>query len=232
MYTVYKITNLINERYYIGVHKTDDPNDLYMGSGPAIKSAIQKYGVENFTKDILYTFDDSESAYQMEHDLLESCLQDAQCYNMNSGGKGGWDYVNSLNLPNSMKDPEVVQRNLESRRSNGNWFTESKRQASLANLSKAVEYNTGRKRPEHSALMKEKSSLNEMWKDKDGMRDKLSSEFTVVDPEGNVYNTNRLQEFCEDRNLTYVSVWNTSRTGKPVKKGKAKGWMCKLKENV
>ena len=42
VYTVYKIVNLTNEKYYIGVHKTSDPNDSYYGSGVAIKKAIKK----------------------------------------------------------------------------------------------------------------------------------------------------------------------------------------------
>lgn len=31
-YTIYKITNKINGNFYIGKHKTNDPNDSYMGS--------------------------------------------------------------------------------------------------------------------------------------------------------------------------------------------------------
>lgn len=41
MFTVYKITNSVNSKYYIGVHETDDACDDYMGSGPAIKNAIK-----------------------------------------------------------------------------------------------------------------------------------------------------------------------------------------------
>lgn len=69
MYTVYKITNKLNEKYYIGVHKTDNPYDNYMGSGKAIKNAIEKYGVENFTKEILLVTQTKEEAYSLEKDL-------------------------------------------------------------------------------------------------------------------------------------------------------------------
>ena len=61
IYTVYKITNTINNRYYIGVHKTTNPNDSYYGSGLVIKEAIKKYGKENFIKEILFTFENKPS---------------------------------------------------------------------------------------------------------------------------------------------------------------------------
>jgi group I intron endonuclease len=45
---IYKTTNLINGKFYIGQHK-GDWDYSYFGSGKLIKRAIKKYGVENFT---------------------------------------------------------------------------------------------------------------------------------------------------------------------------------------
>ena len=50
---VYKIINLINGKYYYGIHSTENIFDGYMGSGKTIVNAIKKYGVENFTKEII-----------------------------------------------------------------------------------------------------------------------------------------------------------------------------------
>lgn len=53
-YTIYQITNLVNNKIYVGCHKTNDINDEYMGSGKYLIAAQQKYGMENFKKEILY----------------------------------------------------------------------------------------------------------------------------------------------------------------------------------
>ena len=70
-YFVYKITNLINGKYYIGVHK-GTKYDGYLGSGKLIKKAISKYGVENFNKEILFEFNTKDEAYSKEKELVVS----------------------------------------------------------------------------------------------------------------------------------------------------------------
>lgn len=45
---IYKITNELNGKIYIGQHKACHFEDRYWGSGKLIKYAIKKYGVENF----------------------------------------------------------------------------------------------------------------------------------------------------------------------------------------
>lgn len=48
---IYKITNNINGKIYVGMNSTS--NDNYMGSGSILNTAKKKYGLENFTKEIL-----------------------------------------------------------------------------------------------------------------------------------------------------------------------------------
>ena len=49
-YTIYQITNTINDKIYVGKHMTLDLHDGYMGSGTLIKRAIEKYGIDFFKK--------------------------------------------------------------------------------------------------------------------------------------------------------------------------------------
>ena len=89
IYIVYKITNIINNKIYIGKHSTINLNDSYMGSGDAIKLAIKKYGRDNFTKEILFEYDNERDAYSKEHDLVDlNFIKRLDTYNKIEGGNG------------------------------------------------------------------------------------------------------------------------------------------------
>ena len=87
-YIIYKITNQVNGKYYIGRHATNNVNDSYMGSGIGIKNAIAKYGVENFTKEIIATADSTDALWDLEKEIVnEDVVKDPMSYNMSYGGK-------------------------------------------------------------------------------------------------------------------------------------------------
>lgn len=101
-FIVYCTTNLINNKIYIGVHETKDPNvfDNYIGNGIYInqpstyqysktkfQNAVKKYGVSNFRRTTLAVFDNSEDAYDLEALIVnEEFLTRTDVYNMILGG--------------------------------------------------------------------------------------------------------------------------------------------------
>lgn len=96
-YTVYKITNKINGKIYIGKHQTNNLNDNYQGSGILLKHAYKKYGDENFTKEILFVFETEDLMNQKEAELVtEQFCSNNKTYNLCPGGAGGFGYINNL----------------------------------------------------------------------------------------------------------------------------------------
>lgn len=104
-FTVYKINNLINGKYYVGVHRTEDPNDSYFGSGELIKKAVKKYGKENFEKEILFLCESEEDAYRIEAEIVNAeMVASHMCYNKHVGGFGkGIEVANAKGINNKGK---------------------------------------------------------------------------------------------------------------------------------
>ena len=90
-YIIYKVTNLVNNKYYIGKHQTTNLDDGYMGSGKLLKSAIKKYGIENFKKEILCMCSSEQEMNDKERELV---VLNENTYNLCPGGQGGFGYIN------------------------------------------------------------------------------------------------------------------------------------------
>jgi len=105
-FTVYKTTNLINEKFYIGFHKTSNPHDDYLGSGKLLKRSIEKYGPENFKKEVLFIFETSDEAYAKEKELVAKHLGEHLCMNLTEGGFGSFYAINTSGI---LQSPEWVE---------------------------------------------------------------------------------------------------------------------------
>lgn len=91
MIIIYKTTCLINNKIYIGQHKIRYSSTLdpwYLGSGKAFQTALKKYGVENFKREILATCSSQKQANIFERKAI---LELKPEYNIAEGGYGsGW----------------------------------------------------------------------------------------------------------------------------------------------
>lgn len=90
MHYIYRIRNKVNGKTYIGQHKYKKLNDSYMGSGVLLAKAKKKYGLENFTKEILeFNIESKELAddWEQMYILFERAKGKAE-YNIANGGQG------------------------------------------------------------------------------------------------------------------------------------------------
>ncbi len=105
---IYKTTNLLNGKFYIGMHSSNDFNDGYFGSGLRLRRSIKKYGEENFNIEYLEFYSTRDALIQREVELVnEDILKDPLCMNLVVGGSG-WD--SKLAIVNSKKGQAVCRK--------------------------------------------------------------------------------------------------------------------------
>lgn len=88
---IYKTTCNVTNKYYIGMHSTDDLDDTYMGSGKRLWFSINYHGKENHTKKILEFCDNRKVLKEREEEIVnEQLLTEDLCMNLMVGGQGGF----------------------------------------------------------------------------------------------------------------------------------------------
>ena len=87
---IYKTTNLINKKIYIGQDTKNNPN--YLGSGKYFKYALKKYGKENFSKEIIEFCDSIISLNECEKYWINfyGSTNKSIGYNISLGGQSGF----------------------------------------------------------------------------------------------------------------------------------------------
>ena len=128
LYYVYKITNKLNHKIYIGCHQTTDLNDGYMGSGKYICRAYEKYGIENFEKEILQFYSNAKEMFDAEAKIVSrEFIKEDSNYNLAEGGKGG--FKGEECYKSIVRSDKIRQKSLNKvavRDTNGNTFKVNK----------------------------------------------------------------------------------------------------------
>ena len=84
---IYKTTNLVNQKFYVGKDTNNNPN--YYGSGKRLKLAIKKYGIVNFKKETLEVCNTLELLNEREKFWIKELKAITEGYNISLGGDGG-----------------------------------------------------------------------------------------------------------------------------------------------
>lgn len=93
---IYKTTCVITNRYYIGMHSTENLDDGYLGSGKRLRNSINKYGKENHKVEILEFHNTREDLSKREAEIVnEDLLKDLKCMNLTVGGFGSFYSCNT-----------------------------------------------------------------------------------------------------------------------------------------
>lgn len=96
---IYETTNLLNQKKYIGkcIFSRQNGWKTYLGSGLYLKRAINKYGRENFTREILFLALDEEELNELEEIVIEisNAVESDRYYNIKKTSIGGDIFTNN-----------------------------------------------------------------------------------------------------------------------------------------
>jgi hypothetical protein len=186
---IYKTTNLLSGKYYIGMHSTDNLNDGYMGSGKRLKRSLNKYGKENHKTEVLEFLNSKEELKKREEEIVNlNEIAKEKCMNLKVGGTGGFSVESAKR--GTMKMIKIIT---EKKKNDLNFYNKWKKSVSDSLKERhrqgKIKYDTftGKKHSEESKnktgeanKIKQKGELNSQfgtcWITKDGINKKIKKE--------------------------------------------------------
>jgi group I intron endonuclease len=199
IYSIYKITNTTNDKAYVGY--TENIPDRWhkheIRSGKEAKKfhqAIKKYGWDKFTKEVIYCSKDPiHTLVIMEPYFIAYYDTFKHGYNMTMGGEG---------TPGLFVSEETKQKMREAHLGDKNFFygkthdEETRKRMSTKAKTRQIRYgfnapNFGKTRS---------NEINEQ------VRQKVSKQWTIIQPDGTRILVTNLKKFCKDNNLCYIRM--------------------------
>ena len=190
-YIVYLTINTLNNKIYVGVHGTENPDifDGYLGNGinrfvrkslnnpkEPFEFAIKKYGFDAFKRTTIAVFDTIDEALDLEADIVnEEFIKRKDTYNVALGG--------GL--------PPIITKIIYQYDLKGNFIKEWKSIIDAARFYNISSTAIGK------AVLYKRTSLNFLWSD--CKVDKLDiSQYSCYSPEIKVFTYNQFGEFEQE----------------------------------
>ena len=158
---IYKTTNLLNNKYYYGMHSTDDLNDGYMGSGKRLRYSINKYGKENHLREIIEFLPNRKALVEKEKEVVNlNEIAKEDCMNLMVGGEGGFVLLEYAKKGRAVTDKIMTERLGDNWRSIQlkNWYRNSSDEVKKLKINKCIETNK-KNGYDHKTFLNKRHSL-------------------------------------------------------------------------
>lgn len=163
-HVLYRVTCSVTQKYYIGMHSTNDLNDGYKGSGKILWFSRRKHGDSNHRFEIICHLTSRSLLRDAEIAAVLEAKKDPLCMNLRQGGEGSWDWVNEKQLQPKRGHPSFgkVLVALDKGRKNP-----SRREQNILNLGEGMlgrdHTNEARQKMSQSHLGKRNSQFGKVW---------------------------------------------------------------------
>lgn len=208
IYSIYKITNLITDKHYIGYTSHIKKREVYHfkhshKSKQHIHRAMRKYGIENFIFSIIYQSRDKQHTFQiMEPFFIAQYDSLNNGYNTIEGGKNIWEHTDA-------------SKNMISEANRKRIFTDETR-------AKIGAASRGRiKSPETCKRLSDSHKgkiISEEQKQK--LRKAKAVPTTILNiKSGDIIHTTSLKRWCKDMKVCYGRFTTARKSGHPTTDG-------------
>jgi group I intron endonuclease len=213
IYTIYKATNLITNKSYIGFtkkfskrkneHKYESFHKKCVGYDSYFHRAIRKYGWQNFTWEILYqSLEGNHCKDIMENYFIMEYNSFINGYNKTLGGDGCLGFKHTKEHKEKLRKMYLGQNNPMYGRS---YHRNNEHKNNMSKLLKGI-----KKTPEHIA--KRVNAVSQQW--------------IIINPSGEKKQIKNLKEFCRINKLNPSSMSKVAYG----KQTNHKGWKCSKKD--
>jgi group I intron endonuclease len=201
---IYKATNIINGKMYIGkttkgLSRRRTEHNNFIEQRTVFQKAIHKYGKHSFTWEVLCECSSSEELISTERKMIAKYQSNKLGigYNMTSGGDG---FAHGKDNP--VHRPEVKEKIIAKLKTNNGSFRQEVRDKVSRTL-------TGRKLSEDHKLAISKAGLGHAGSK--GANNPKSKEWNVMFPDGHIEKIKGLRAFCREYLLNEKLMRRTAR---------------------
>lgn len=216
IYTIYKATNVINNKFYIGFD-SNWPNrkkhHLKSNKKYLFCNAIKKYGKDNFIWEPIYQSKNAEHTLKiMEPYFIKEYNSYENGYNMTLGGEGTFGYK-----PTKETLEKIRKAQLGKKKHND----EYKINMSKLHKGKIVSEETKHK----LSISGKKSGIKHSMP---GKNNPSSKKYIFINPDGKIFTVfGEFDKFCKENRLSKNTMRNCLYKKKIPIKGSCLGWFCK-----
>jgi group I intron endonuclease len=218
MYSIYRIANKINGKYYIGysvrpyARWMDHKNNARNNKKGVLYDSIRKYSVNNFDFEVIYQSKDKIHTHSVMEDYFIVLYQTQVPYGYNnaSGGQGG-------SLRTGMKHSSETKEKISKARAGSKQSKETKEKIS-SSMSGKLNPMYGKKHSEETKQKIRDKALQRTYNPKcrdyhKGINNPTSKKYCIQTPDNTRLIIKNLAQFCRENDLSPTEMTKTV-TGK------------------
>jgi group I intron endonuclease len=235
MAVIYKITNMVNDKYYIGSaqsfekRKWQHINDMRRGvhKNPRLQAAWNKYGPDAFVFEVIEVVPEDREVFDIENTYLYKCVGQPDCYNINTDARGM-----RTGIPHSSETKQKLSERVQSALADGRggrFIPTEETRSKMSASAKGNQNALGHKRTEaEREAIRQRMTGNQNFLGKthsEETKSKLRRPLFAVKPDGSQRTFVGVAEAGLELGVTYPMLARAAKNKRPIVKGKLAGWL-------